>query len=71
MLPPTKETQMPKPSDLPPEVQAAAIVSSTHLLLEVPSTEIGTFKHIPTPKDVVKHAIEILKEYAAHRDMEI
>jgi hypothetical protein len=62
---------MPRPSDLPPEVQAAAITASTQLLLQVPSTEIGTFKHVPTPKDVVKHAIEILKEYAAHRDAEM
>jgi hypothetical protein len=62
---------MAKPSDLPPEVQAAAITASTQLLLEIPSTDIGTYKHVPTPKDVVKHAIEILKEYAARRDAEM
>jgi hypothetical protein len=61
---------MAKPSDLPPEVQAAAIVTATQILLAPGPADIGTFKHIPSPKDIVKHAIDILMEYARHHDID-
>ena len=62
---------MAKPSDLPKEIQAAAIISATQVAL-APICQEGSpsFNMLPSTEFIVSKAIDILKEYAKQQDVE-
>jgi hypothetical protein len=61
---------MAKPNDLPPAVQAAAIISATQIALKPKAAQSASaIIKEPTPEVIVQMAIEILNEYAKHHDI--